>query len=105
MKVFLDTNIMIDLLAERKMWLLPAMEILELTNSNKIDLFCSIISLLQAAMAKAAKMIVNTKVFFICVSYLLCLCYGRERSGMRCCYGNIAYNNKVPHNRIDFIAL
>ena len=45
MKVFLDTNIMIDLLAERKMWLLPAMEILELTNSNKIDLFCSIISL------------------------------------------------------------
>ena len=45
MKVFLDTNIMIYLLAERKMWLLPAMEILELTNSNKIDLFCSIISL------------------------------------------------------------
>lgn len=26
MKVFLDTNIMIDLLAERKMWLLPASE-------------------------------------------------------------------------------
>jgi len=45
MKVFVDANVIIDLLAERNKWLLPAVEILELASNNEIVLKCSIISL------------------------------------------------------------
>lgn len=45
MKIFFDTNVIIDLLAERKQWLLPTVEILDMAQHNKVDLFCSIISL------------------------------------------------------------
>ena len=45
MKVFVDANVIIDLLAERNKWLLPAVEILELARNNEIVLKCSIISL------------------------------------------------------------
>ncbi len=44
-KVFLDANVIIDLLAERKKWLFPILEILEYAKSENISLYCSIISL------------------------------------------------------------
>ena len=44
-KVFLDANVIIDLLAERKKWLFPILEILEYAKSENIRLYCSIISL------------------------------------------------------------
>ena len=44
-KIFLDANVIIDLLAERKQWLFYIVEILEYAKTKNICLYCSIISL------------------------------------------------------------
>jgi len=44
-KIFLDTNIGIDLLTNRSPWVVPASEIMSLANENKILTFCSTLSL------------------------------------------------------------
>ena len=49
MKVFIDTNVMIDFLGERESFFVEASEILSLADEGKIDVYCSSLSYSNAA--------------------------------------------------------
>lgn len=49
MKVFIDTNVMIDFLGERELFFVEAPEILSLADDGRIDVYCSSLSYSNAA--------------------------------------------------------